>query len=129
MGSFTYKLTVPRWAQKEQFFFANIFMAYIETQSLSKIVFKPTVWKHYMDDIFSLWDISKPGIVAFFEQANLYYPGLLLNSLPKFTETMFFDPIVYKGTRFNEKAILDVDLECKTHFKQIKRKPLALDIV
>ena len=123
MGSFTYKLTVPRWAQKEQFSFANIFMAYIETQSLSKIVFKPTVWKHYMDDIFSLWDISKQGIVAFFEQANLYYPGLLLNSLPKFTETMFFDPIVYKGTRFNEKAILDVDLECR-HILNKRRRSL-----
>ena len=108
MGSSTYKLTVPRWAQREQFSFVNIFMAYIETQSLSKIVFKPIVWKRYMDDIFSLWDISKPGIVAFFEQANLHYPGLLLNSPPKFTETMFLDPIVYKGTRFNKKAILDV---------------------
>ena len=28
--------------------FANIFMAYIETQILSKTVFKPTVWKHYI---------------------------------------------------------------------------------
>ena len=103
MGSSTYKLTVPRWAQREQFSFVNIFMAYIETQSLSKIVFEPTVWKRYMDDIFSLWDISKPGIVAFFEQANLHYPPPTI----KFTETMFLDPVVYKGTKFNEKAILD----------------------
>ena len=51
-------------------------MAYIETQSLSKIVFKPTVWKRYMDDIFSLQDISKPDIVAFFEQANSHYPTI-----------------------------------------------------
>ena len=33
---------------------------------------------------------------------------LLLNSFPKFTETMFLDTIVYKGTRLNEKVILDV---------------------
>ena len=26
----------------------NIFMAYIETKILSKTVFKPTVWKHYI---------------------------------------------------------------------------------
>ena len=48
--------------------------AYIETQSLSKTVFKPTVWKRYIDDIFSLWDISKPDMVDFFkfaEQVNL----------------------------------------------------------
>ena len=56
--------------------FADIFMAYIETQSLSKTVFKPTIWKRYMGDIFSLWDISKLEIVAFFEQANLHYPSI-----------------------------------------------------
>ena len=65
-------------------FLSNIFMAaYIETQSLSKTVFKPTVWKRYIDDIFSLWDISKPDIVAFFaEQVNLH--ALLWNSRPKY---------------------------------------------
>ena len=31
---------------------ANIFMAYTETTTLSKTVFKPTVWKCYIDDIF-----------------------------------------------------------------------------
>lgn len=32
--------------------FANIFMEYIKTQSLRKNVFKSTVWKRHMDDIF-----------------------------------------------------------------------------
>ena len=49
MGSSTHKLTGPRWAQGQRLWFANIFMAHIETQSLSKIVFRPTVWKRYMD--------------------------------------------------------------------------------
>ena len=40
--------------------FANIFMAHIET-ILSGTVFKPTLWKRYIDDIFSLWDIRKPA--------------------------------------------------------------------
>ena len=39
-----------------------IFMAKIETQILSKTVKKPTVWKRYIDDIFSLWDASKTDI-------------------------------------------------------------------
>ena len=30
------------------------------------------------------------------------------------TETVFLDTIIYKGTRFNEKSILDV----KTHLKK-----------
>jgi len=32
--------------------FANIFMAKIETEILSRSVFNPTVWKRYIDDIF-----------------------------------------------------------------------------
>ena len=69
------KPTVPRWAQRQQFPFQLLSMAYIETQSLSKTVFKPTVWKRYVDDSVSLWDISKPDIVAFFaEQVNLHHP-------------------------------------------------------
>ena len=37
---------------KTAVFFANIFMTYIETTTLSKTVFKPTVWKYYIGDIF-----------------------------------------------------------------------------
>ena len=113
-------------------FLSNIFMAaYIETQSLSKTVFKPTVWKRYIDDIFSLWDISKPDMVDFFkftEQVNLLHPTALLamKFTPEIsdTETIFLDPVVYQGTTFNEKwekAIIDV----KTHFK---RKPSSVYI-
>ena len=43
---------------------------------------------------------------------------LLLNSPPKFTETLFLDTVVYKGTRLNEKVILDVNTTepSSTHF-------------
>ena len=56
--------------------FANIFMAHIGKTILSRTVFKPTVWKRYIDDIFFLWDISKPDIEAFIEQANLFWTWL-----------------------------------------------------
>ena len=42
--------------------FSNIFMAHIETTILSRTVFKLTVWKRYIDDIFFLWDISNHRI-------------------------------------------------------------------
>ena len=61
--------------------FATIFMTYIETTTLSKTVFRTTVWKCYMHDIFALWDMSKPDIEAFMEQVNLHHQ--LLNSRPK----------------------------------------------
>ena len=94
--------------------FANIFMAHIETTILSRTVIKPTVWKRYIDDIFSLWDISKPDIEAFIEQANLHLPTIKFTAEISDTETVVLDTIVHKGTRFKEKSILDV----KTHFKK-----------
>ena len=56
-------------------------MVYIETTTLSKTVFKTTVWKSYIHNIFSLWHMSKPDIEALIEQANLHHQ--LLNSRPK----------------------------------------------
>ena len=69
--------------------FANIFMAHIETTILSRTVFKPTVWKRYIDDIFSLWDVSKPDIEAFIEQANLHHPTIKFTAEISDTETVF----------------------------------------
>ena len=66
--------------------FANIFMANIETQILSNSVAKLTIWKRYIDDIFSLWDVSKPDIDKF----------------------IFLDSVVYKGKRFSDQSILDI---------------------
>ena len=93
--------------------FANIFMAKIETEILSKSVFKPTVWKRYIDDIFSLWDISKADIETFIMQANSHHPTIKFTADISDTETVFLDTVVYKGSRFKEQSILDI----KTHFK------------
>ena len=76
MESTTYKTMELQWARRQQFWFlfAYIFMTYIET--LSKTVFRTTVWKCYIQDIFSLWDMSKPDIKAFIEQASLHHPTI-----------------------------------------------------
>ena len=64
----------PRYRDENiQQFPSNIFMAaYIETQSLSKTFFKPAVWKRYINDIFSLWDMV--DFFKFTEQVNLLHP-------------------------------------------------------
>ena len=51
---------------------------------------------------------------AFIEQANLHHPTTEFTAETFDTETAFLDTVVYKGTRFKEKSILDA----KTHFKQ-----------
>lgn len=50
--------------------FANIYMAKIETESLSK----PTAWKRYIYDMFSLRDNYKPDIETFIEQTKFSSP-------------------------------------------------------
>ena len=112
-------LATKRWncnGHKDSSFdsFAIIFMTYIETTTLSKTVFRTTVWKCFIHDIFSLWDMSKPDIEAFIEQTNLHHPTIEFTAETFDTETAFLDTVVYKGTRFKEKSILDA----KTHFKQ-----------
>ena len=42
--------------------FANIFMNEVETNMLSENKIKPIVWKRYIDDVFSLWDVPKRDI-------------------------------------------------------------------
>ncbi|KAL9971793.1 hypothetical protein ACROYT_G018001 [Oculina patagonica] len=93
--------------------FANIFMAKIETQILSNTVKKPTVWKRYIDDVFSLWDASKTKIERFIDQANSHHPTIKFTAEISNTKTTFLDTVIYKGERFREQSILDI----KTHFK------------
>ena len=88
-------------------------MADIETQIVSQSVVKPTVWKRYIDDIFSLWDTGKHDIELFIEQANSYHPTIKFTAEISNAETTFLDTVVYKGNRFHHQSILDI----KTHFK------------
>ena len=53
--------------------------------------------------------MSKPDIEAFIEQAHLHHPTIEFTA--KTFDTAFLDTVVYKGTRFKEKSILDA----KTH--------------
>ena len=60
--------------------------------------------------------MRKPDIEAFIEQANLHHPTIKNTADTFDTETTLLDTVVYKGTRFKGKSILDA----KTHFKQTK---------
>ena len=79
--------------------FANIFMAKVETDILSQSTIKPLVWKRFIDDTFSLWNVSRDEISKFIEQANKHPPRIFRVEISK-TETTFFDTNVYKGERF-----------------------------
>ena len=85
-----------QWAQRQQFWFLCQCFHDIKTTTLSKTVFRKTVWKCYIHDIFSLWDMSKPDIEAFIEQANFHHPSIEFTAETFDTETAFLDTVVYK---------------------------------
>ena len=93
--------------------FANIFMNAIETELIRLSPYKPLVWKRYIDDIFSLWNIDKKDIGSFIELANNHHPTIKFTSEISDTEITFLDTCVHKGYRFERESILDV----RTHFK------------
>ena len=93
--------------------FANIFMGKVETELLSRSTFKPLVCKRYIDDIFSVWDISREELKQFIEQANNHHPTIKFTAEISETETSFLDTVVYKGNRFVTELVLDI----RTHYK------------
>ena len=93
--------------------FANIFMGTVESQILRRSVLKPLVWKRFIDDIFSIWNINKDQVTQFIEQANSHHPTIKFTAEISDTDTTFLDTSIYKGERFANESILDI----KTHFK------------
>ena len=92
--------------------FANIFMAEIETNSTQSRI-KPSVWKHYIDGVFSLWDVNRTEIDFFIEQANKFHPTIKFTADISNKEITFLDTVVYIGDRFQKESILDI----RTHYK------------
>ena len=93
--------------------FANIFMAEVETEILNQSAFKPLVWKRYIDDTFSIWNIHKHQVMQFIEIANKHHQTIKFTAEISYTKITFLDTNVFKGERFAEKSILDIE----THFK------------
>ena len=97
-------------------------------QILSKNVSKPTVWKRYIDDIFSLWDISKSDIEQFIEQANSHHPTIKFTAEISETETTFLNTVICKGERFKEQSILDKPTETFQYTHYTSCHPLSVKI-
>ena len=96
--------------------FANLFMAEITKQKylMKATEIKPKVWKRYIDDVFSLWDVNRQDIDLFIEQANTFHPTIKFTPEISEKEITFLDTVVYtKGERFLKEAILDF----KIHYK------------
>ena len=93
--------------------FANIYMAEIETNLTQQSNTKPTEWKGYIDDVFSLWDCNRKDVELFIKEANNFHPTIKFTAEISENEITSLGRIVFKGERFTEKSILFI----KTHYK------------
>ena len=87
--------------------YANIFMDSLERQFLESEPLQPALWKRYIDDILCVWSGSRESLEAFLHRLNSCRPTISTESVE------FLDIRIYKGSRFRETGILDV----QTHFK------------
>ena len=92
--------------------FANIFMAKIENQILQQSKHKPLEWVRFIDDIASFWDVPIDEVKQFIEEANRFHPTIKFTASISCTEATFLNTTIYKGNRFKQQGILDV----QTHF-------------
>ena len=93
--------------------FANIFMAVVETEILNLSALKPLVSKRYIDDVFSIWNVHKHQVTQFIEQAKKHHQTIKFTTGISYTGITFLDTNIFKGERFTNKSILDIE----THFK------------
>ena len=94
---------------------------------------KPTVWKRFIDDGTSLWDIDKQEIDLFLEQANSSHPTIKFTAEISDKEITFLDTVVYKGERFQKDAIPVTETHYKptetfqyTHYTSHRRPRLTM---
>ena len=108
MEGTTSKSRVLPWAQKWPLLLQTFLWPTLK-QIVSQSIVKPSVWKRYIDDIFSLWDTCKHDIERFIWQANSYHPTIKFTAEISNAEASF----PYKGNRFHHHSILGIKMDFK----------------
>ena len=93
--------------------FSVIFMADQEKRLLMASTSKPLVWKRFINDIFSLWNISMQEVSNFVNFANRFHPSITFTCKMSSQRAVVLDTEVFKGLRLSTHKILDL----QTHFK------------
>ena len=83
--------------------------------SLSDKIFK---WYRYRDDIICFWSGYEHELANFISRINTMHPTLKFTHEWSKTEIHFLDLTLYKGERFKNTQILDINASVKlvTHF-------------
>jgi len=81
--------------------FSNTFMAEIETKLINQSNTKPRKRKHYIDNIFSMWDSNIQEIDLFMKQANNFHPAIKCTAEISEMEITFLNTTLKKDSETN----------------------------
>ena len=94
--------------------FSVIFVAHVEKQLIKASPCKPFDWKRFIYDMFSVWTLPETDINNFIDfAANSFHVTIKFSLEPSSKKIVFLDTKDFKGPRFIQSKILDV----QTHFK------------
>ena len=82
--------------------FSVIFIADLEKRLLTASPFKPLFWKRFIDDIFSLWNISIKEVSEFVNFANSFHRSI------KFTYEMSSERAVFLDTEVLKDPVIQL---------------------
>ena len=89
--------------------FAVICMAHVEKQLRAASPQKPSLWKRFIDDIFSVWTLSENEISNFIDFTNSFQATIkFTHQVSSEKKIAFLDTKVFKRPRFAESKTLDV---------------------
>ena len=94
--------------------FSVIFVANVEKKLINASPCKPFDWKRFIYDMFSVWTLPETDINNFIDfAANSFHATIKFSLEPSSKKIVFLDTKDFKGPRFIQSKILDV----QTHFK------------
>ena len=86
--------------------FTVIYMADFEERLLEASPIKPFVWKRFIDDILSLWDIiPAEEVKTLVDFANSFHPTIKFTFELSSSKAVFLDTEVFKGLEASQLLI------------------------
>ena len=93
--------------------YVNLFTGNLEEKFLEKEPHRTDFWKRFIDDILCVWMGSRESLEALLRRLNSCHPTIHFTWTISEDSLEFLDTRIYKGSRFSETGILDIE----THFK------------
>ena len=86
--------------------YANLFIHYLESRSLTWAPVKPFIWLRYIDDIFMVWTEGDEKRLEFLENINQFHDTIKFSSWDWSRDSVNYGDIQV----FNKSGLIETDL-------------------